>query len=169
MKNRSASGTSTPVTIIPLLPGGHFFLRMADLHKLIARRAYRLFVAGGRRHGHDVQDWLEAESELLMSVPIKLCESERAVTVKATLTGCNANDVEIHAEPLRLFISGRTQKDPKDRDAKRGSKSIFRSVDLPTQIDPSRARATFGNGELEIALPTVKAERKLAAAMRAAA
>jgi DUF2934 family protein len=30
----------------------------------VARRAYDLYLARGREHGHDVQDWLQAEREL---------------------------------------------------------------------------------------------------------
>ena len=30
----------------------------------IARRAYDLYLARGRQHGHDVEDWLQAEREL---------------------------------------------------------------------------------------------------------
>jgi hypothetical protein len=30
----------------------------------IARRAYELFIARGREHGHDIDDWLQAELEL---------------------------------------------------------------------------------------------------------
>ncbi len=31
----------------------------------IATRAYQLFVARGGRHGYDIEDWLQAERELL--------------------------------------------------------------------------------------------------------
>jgi hypothetical protein len=31
----------------------------------ISHRAYRLFLARGSEHGHDVEDWLVAEAELL--------------------------------------------------------------------------------------------------------
>ena len=31
----------------------------------IARRAYDIFIARGCAHGHDLQDWLEAETTLL--------------------------------------------------------------------------------------------------------
>jgi hypothetical protein len=31
----------------------------------IARRAYELFLERGGTHGHDVEDWLQAERELL--------------------------------------------------------------------------------------------------------
>jgi len=30
----------------------------------IARRAYDMYIARGRAHGHDLDDWLEAEREL---------------------------------------------------------------------------------------------------------
>ena len=30
----------------------------------IAQRAYEIFVAGGRAHGYDLEDWLQAEQEL---------------------------------------------------------------------------------------------------------
>ncbi len=33
-------------------------------HADIARRAYDLFLARGCEHGHDAQDWLQAEQEL---------------------------------------------------------------------------------------------------------
>ena len=35
-----------------------------DLKKDIARRAYEIFERRGRIPGHDVDDWLEAESEV---------------------------------------------------------------------------------------------------------
>ena len=36
-------------------------------HALIASRAYDLFVRRGGEHGHDWEDWLAAERELLPS------------------------------------------------------------------------------------------------------
>jgi hypothetical protein len=33
-------------------------------HEEIAARAYELFLARGRRHGHDREDWMQAEREL---------------------------------------------------------------------------------------------------------
>jgi hypothetical protein len=34
----------------------------------VSRRAYSLFEARGREHGHDVEDWLVAETELLTGI-----------------------------------------------------------------------------------------------------
>ena len=35
----------------------------------IARRAHDLYLTRGREHGHDVEDWLQAERELRETVP----------------------------------------------------------------------------------------------------
>jgi hypothetical protein len=34
------------------------------LHAQIRQRAYELYGQRGREHGHDLDDWLEAEAEL---------------------------------------------------------------------------------------------------------
>ena len=40
-----------------------------DLHILIAKRAYELYGERGYRHGSALDDWLEAEREILSQVP----------------------------------------------------------------------------------------------------
>ena len=35
------------------------------IREAIANRAYELFLARGRAHGHDVDDWIAAENELM--------------------------------------------------------------------------------------------------------
>jgi hypothetical protein len=42
--------------------------RVEVTHGVIARRAYELYTARGREHGHDVDDWLQAERELRHAV-----------------------------------------------------------------------------------------------------
>ncbi|MBI3806110.1 MAG: DUF2934 domain-containing protein [Nitrospirae bacterium] len=40
-----------------------------DLHVLIAKRAYELHGERGYRHGSALDDWLEAEREILSQIP----------------------------------------------------------------------------------------------------
>jgi len=40
-----------------------------DLHVLIAKRAYELYGERGYRYGSALDDWLEAEREILSQVP----------------------------------------------------------------------------------------------------
>ena len=46
---------------------GKTFARLDDvkLHELVCRRAYELYERRGRVEGHDCEDWLEAEREIL--------------------------------------------------------------------------------------------------------
>ncbi|HXG52433.1 MAG TPA: DUF2934 domain-containing protein [candidate division Zixibacteria bacterium] len=37
----------------------------ADLRPLIARLAYEIYLSRGKQHGHDLDDWLEAERIVL--------------------------------------------------------------------------------------------------------
>ena len=46
----------------------------------IARRAHELFEARGRQHGHDEEDWLEAERELYPEGPPPSEQQTRAGT-----------------------------------------------------------------------------------------
>ncbi|TKS58445.1 MAG: hypothetical protein EWM72_02984 [Nitrospira sp.] len=40
-----------------------------DLHILIAKRAYELYGERSYRHGNALDDWLEAEREILSQIP----------------------------------------------------------------------------------------------------
>ena len=143
---------------------------MADLQELIARRAYELFIEGGLTHGHDLEDWLQAESQLLTSATLEMVESAEAITVRSALPGFIARDIEIHAEPQRLFISGQRleEKRGKSTQSEQRWKRIFNRLDLPAPIDPEKVRATFSNGELQIDLPKATSDQNVVAAAKAA-
>lgn len=168
MKRQNAVETAVAPAIVQLLPEDRFFQKMADLRESIAQRAYALFTESGFSHGHDLEHWLRAESQLLTHTPLEVSESQEAITVKAALPGYSAKDIEIHVEPLRLFISGQRREESEDKKGKsiqseQRLNRIFRSMDLPAQIDPERVRATLSGGELQIVLPKVTAAMKAAA------
>lgn len=49
----------------PKAPGKGKNQDSQDVQTRIARRAYELFEERGREHGHDQEDWLRAEQEIL--------------------------------------------------------------------------------------------------------
>jgi HSP20 family protein len=145
---------------------GSFLQNIADIQKRIARRAYELFASNGFTDGHDLEDWLVAESELLGKMPIELNETEKELTVKADLPGFTEKDIEIRVEPRRLFITGKREE--KSEDKKKGetvyserSNEVFRTIDLPAEIDPDKVKATLHKGELEITMPTKEIGKKV--------
>jgi len=49
------------------------------LTEAIARRAYELFLDRGGEHGHDVDDWLQAEHELIEAARTRSRETKADV------------------------------------------------------------------------------------------
>jgi len=45
--------------------------------EIIRLRAYQLFEKRGYEHGHDVEDWLEAEGEIMGKRPAAIAEEPR--------------------------------------------------------------------------------------------
>ena len=59
--------------------------------------------------GHDLEDWLRAESELLHPVLLNVTESNGKYVVRAELPGFGGKDIEISVEPRCLAISGKRE------------------------------------------------------------
>jgi len=128
-----------------------------EINDLIARRAYELFESGESAHGHDRENWLRAESEILFHAPVDIRETETAVTIRVDVPGFSENDLEVRIAPPRLFITGlrpeaSEQQGGKTVYSERHSGRIFRVLDLPSQIDPDVTEATLSGGILEITL-----------------
>ena len=153
----------TPL-IAKLSAGDPFFERVQEIHDLIARRAYELFESSGFTHGHDVADWLQAESEILYPVPLGITETKAELVIRVDVQGFGEKDLEVRVEPRRLFIAGQLQqasgvKEGRAVYSERLTNQIFRVVELPAEIDPQRAKAALGKGVLEVTLPKVETSK----------
>src|SRR5260370_35986117 len=61
--------------------GEPFIEPAQEINDLIAPRAYELFESSGFTHDHALEDWLRAESEILLQAPVDLTETETGVTI----------------------------------------------------------------------------------------
>jgi len=63
--------TSTPAqATVPTTPRTHQLVSPCDdLHILITKRAHELYTERGYRHGYALDDWLDAEREILSQTP----------------------------------------------------------------------------------------------------
>jgi len=59
-----AGGPATVAVVASGLPNALHGLAIELTHEEIARRAYQLYEDRGGGHGHDLQDWFQAEREL---------------------------------------------------------------------------------------------------------
>jgi HSP20 family molecular chaperone IbpA len=143
--------------------------RAKEIHELIARRAYQLYECRGHADGHDIEDWLQAQSEVCAVLCVGFMELNGDLSVDIGITASELPQLQVRIEPSRLIVSGK-KKAPdgglsqSHADERPRPVEIFDVVDFPVQVEPSGAKATFANGLLEIRIPkAAKRERSLAA------
>lgn len=141
------------------------FLEQFDrIYDSIARRAFELFEVNGRLVGHDLEDWFNAETEVLHPVKLNMRETESSLLVQAEVPGFTTKNLEILVEPRRLTISGKRETNEERKKGKtvcqeHRSDEIFRVFDLPVEVDSGNVTATLKNGVLELQMPkSVKAK-----------
>jgi len=141
-----------------LVPAEQMIDHMKETFDAIARRAFEIFDGNGRRFGRELEDWFQAEAELLHPVHLEVSESDDALTVRAEVPGFSEKDLEVSVEPRRLTISGKRESTQERKEGKtvyseRCSNQIFRTVDLPAAVDTAAAaKATCDQGLLTITL-----------------
>jgi HSP20 family molecular chaperone IbpA len=161
MTKRSSEAQLVNKGIVVLFSEHHLFHEMRDVRHLIARRAYQLFADRGFADGHDLDDWLRAERELLHSAPLELRETDSEFILRAELPGFRENEVTVAADPLSVIIMAEHEAehevDSEQRKAKMlysewRSNRVFRSLSLPVPVNPRKASMRLSNGLLEIKL-----------------
>ena len=116
-----------------------------ELEELIREKAYENFVSRGGGPGLELDDWLKAESEMLLPEPVELRESKREWLIRFAIPDINAKTITLRAGSENLLLQVR------DIDKLR-----FRLVHLPRAIDPDQTRAEYRNGSLRIAVIPVQ-------------
>lgn len=138
------------------------------LHDKVSQRAFSIFEHNGRHHGHDVEDWLKAESEFLIPVPLDVLKTYEGMAVRAGVPGFAEQDLEIIVEPGRLFITGKNERRTVDLSLESSANEVFRTITLPADINPAKVTAQLENGVLSISLPTISVAKKEVASAQAA-
>lgn len=134
------------------------------MHERIARRAYEIFEGHAHECGHELEDWLAAESELVWAPPVEVEEGDSQLTVKLAAPGMDANDLDVEVTPEDLLVQGESHE---ERKTKRGrarvreqtSARLFRSVHFPKKIDPASAKAELKDGMIELTARLAKEPR----------
>jgi len=134
--------------------------QIEDTFNALARRAYNIFEHNGRAFGHDLENWLRAERELLHAVPVNVTESDESFDIRAEVPGFNEKEIEIAVEPKRLTITGKHEAKKEEKKgrtlyAESSSNQILRMVDLPAEIETEKVKATLKHGVLNLTLPKV--------------
>lgn len=151
LASQASSGNLTPRFVEPEA----IVNRMNEVYDAVARRAFELFEDDGRVDGRSLDHWFKAEAEMLHPAHVQIRESDDAVIVDAEVPGFDANELQLSLEPRRLIISGKreSRSDGTKENvvySERCSSELLRSVELPTEVNVSRATAKLNDGVLEL-------------------
>jgi hypothetical protein len=114
--------TSIPVRV---LSGGEIAPILESVNKRIARRAYEHFIDRGSVDGHSLEDWLDAERDLIIRLAPTMSIDDEDITVEVLLPHHDMPDVAVHIAPRQLLISSGIDE---------AGLQICQVIDLPYQV-----------------------------------
>lgn len=131
--------------------------KLAEITRETATRAYDFFVERGSRFGSHLEDWLRAESEVLLVAPVKITEADGNVNVMIAAPGFKPEEIEVSVRDNTLIVSGETEREEKKEDettfySEWKSNRFFRKLSLPTGVEPDSAEATLKDGVLKLVM-----------------
>ena len=141
--------------MLPVKKADSIVDELEKMYERVMRRAYELFELSGCTNGHDLDDWLMAERELVWAPPIELEEGDQEVTVKMSAPGVDPKDIAVEVTSDDLLVEAETRHEQrkgkgKARSSEITSAKLFRAVHFPRRIDPESARAELKNGTLKL-------------------
>jgi HSP20 family protein len=146
---------------------------MEKMHDRIVSRAYEIFDGNGQILGKDLDDWLQAERELLWEPSIELAEKDDEFLVRAAVPGMEAKDIQVEVTADDLLVKAETRHEHKEEKGKVykcefESGRLFRQIQFPKRIDPDKVKAEFKNGMLTITASIAKEQQTKKIAIAAA-
>lgn len=134
------------------------FEEVAKRFEAIERRAFDLFEKRGRELGHELEDWLKAEHQLMGWPAAELTEKDGAYEMQITLPGFEPKEVEVTAAPNKIIVHAATEEEEKTKKGnvlwtEFGSNDVYRCFELPNRVNVDKVTAKLENGLLRINAP----------------
>ena len=120
---------------------------MESISANIRSKAYELFLMRGNSPGSDVDDWLQAERQLMWLPDTELSEKEKEFQVRIDMQGLEPKDIHIIALPNSIVLHA----EPKSRESK-----LLQRLDFPAPVNPDRVTAKLDKGILQVVAPKVQ-------------
>jgi hypothetical protein len=132
------------------------------MQRAVARRAYEIFERRGSASWHELEDWRQAEAELLSPLCCGRMTVGDNLWVGTDAAAFQEGTTEIWVAPPKITICGKPRRDKVDAHRHRigirpDGAMIFHVLDLPVEIDPSYVTAKFNGPSLEILLRKAQA------------
>lgn len=133
----------------------------------IRQRAFDLFQNRNGGNGSDLDDWLQAERDVVLSPASELIDEEEELRARFALPGFDARDIQVSAMPDALIIHADAAHTHEENNGnvyfcEFSQKKLFRRLDLPVPIDVDRAKASLDKGILVVTAPKTSTKQMTA-------
>ncbi len=141
------------------------FDEIKALSERIRERAFEIFQARGGGDGRAMDDWANAERDLLWTPESELIDRDGRFEVQVAAPGFDPGEVRVMALPDALIVkASRTETNERNEDnvqaREAARKTLFCRFDLPEPIDPGKVTANLEKGVL--CLTALKANQEAA-------
>jgi HSP20 family molecular chaperone IbpA len=145
--SRPTPGSWTPSFIV----GAEAEALEQAVYREISERAYFLFEQSGREPGNEDANWSQAEAELLRS-DVQVRESGTWLALSASIPDASGQDMQIVVRPTRVLVRAKEASNDQDSTerAKQLEREIFLAANLPVEVDPLSAAASFRDRSLNL-------------------
>jgi len=141
--------------------------------------------AGGLRRPLEMFEEMERWAERMLPLPwmrpphlermfwgaaipqVDVVDREAEIVVRAAVPGFGKDDIEVTTTANSVTLHGRAKKE--EVEGEKGGEyyrceiqceDFLRTINLPCEVDDSKARATFKDGILELTLPKIEAAKR---------
>jgi HSP20 family molecular chaperone IbpA len=150
MKIQRKGGSKAPVKATPSAPVAMpYFEWMQELERSMMRE-FGEFLAPWRAN-------FEFEP-----APFNLSETEKGFVVTAAVPGFEEKEIEVQAEPWRLFLHAKHEEAAeKGEPAYEEHREFTRWVEFPTEVNPEKVKAVLSKGMLEVTLEKAQTAKRV--------
>jgi HSP20 family molecular chaperone IbpA len=128
----------------------------------IRERARLLFEQSGGQPGQDQANWLRAEAEILRG-NMNVQESGTWISVSAPIPDASGQGIAIVVRARRVVV--RAMQDREEQSADNNQAEIFLAANLPVDVDPLSAVASFRNHDLHIMVKKLRPAKVLGSSL----
>jgi HSP20 family molecular chaperone IbpA len=149
---------------VPIRKPSSIVHQIREMQDRIMRRAYEIFEQTGNALGRDLENWTQAERELVWKPHFELCEKDNEFQLKVAVAGVEAKDIDIEGTPEDIVLTANTQHQHTDEKGivhycEFETGKMFRAIHLPKKIDPDKVKVEFKNGLLRLTAEIAKEAR----------
>src|SRR5262245_9903926 len=124
---------------VPIKKPSSIFDQIKTMQDRIMRRAYEIFEQNGSTLGQDLQNWTQAEHELVWKPAFELHEKDGRFHLEAAIPGVDAKDIDIEVTPEDIVLTAETRHEHSEQKGivhycEFESGTMFRAVHLPKRI-----------------------------------